>query len=174
MSKLSPELKPFFESQIKKLSVPEPKLATNTAVAVLQRDQKSEFTVRNFKLIQDEPAGVLGTGTGPTPTDYFISSVALCENVIFARNAALKGVAVDSLETTATGSWDMRGLYEIGGVDPAFKTILVETSVRSTSPLAVVVEVARQTHRRCPIYATLRKSVDLKFKLRVNGAEVPL
>lgn len=36
------------------------------------------------------------------------------------------------------------------------------------------VKVAQMTHRRCPIYATLRKSVTLSFKLIVNGVEVSL
>jgi hypothetical protein len=67
----------------------------------------------------------------PPPTDFFISSVALCENVIFARSAALSGLPVDSLETVAEGSWNMKGLYEIEGAEPSFRNIKVETRVRT-------------------------------------------
>ena len=52
------------------------------------------MTVRGFTLVQDEPVSVMGGGKGPTPTDFFISFVALCENVVFARNAAVEGVPV--------------------------------------------------------------------------------
>jgi uncharacterized OsmC-like protein len=175
MTKLSPEMGRFFANAVRDLaSQPGEKLTTNKAEAVLQENQRSEVKVRGFTLVQDEPVSVMGGGKGPTPTDFFISSVALCENVIFARNAALKGLPVDWLETVAEGTWNMKGLYEIEGAEPSFKSIKVETRLRTRGPVQEAAEVARLTHRRCPIYATLRKSVDMVFKLTVNGLEVPL
>ncbi|MGH9920978.1 MAG: hypothetical protein ACRD6W_19180 [Nitrososphaerales archaeon] len=81
------------------------------------------MTVRGYTLVQDEPASVMGSAKGPAPTDLFISSVATCENVVFVRDAALSGMQVDSLETTAEGSWNMKGLYEIDGAEPSFRSI---------------------------------------------------
>jgi uncharacterized OsmC-like protein len=175
MSRLSPELGSFFTKMANDMtSTTGEKQTTNKAVAALLENQHSEVTVRGFTLVQDEPTSVMGTAKGPTPTDFFISSVALCENVIFARNAAMNGVQLDSLETTAAGTWDMKGLFEIDGADSSFRSIIVETVVKTNSPVPEVVTVARATHRRCPIYATLRKSVDLTFKLTVNDIETPL
>jgi putative redox protein len=175
MSRLPPELGSFFAKMVQDLaSQPGEKLTTNRAVAFLQENQRLEVTVRGFTLVQDEPTSVMGGGKGPAPTDFFISSVALCENVVFARNAALSDLAIDSLETTAEGIWNMNGLYEIEEADSAFRSVKVETRVRTTGPVSEVVKVARLTHRRCPIYATLRKSLDLAFKLTVNGVKVPL
>ena len=175
MSKLSPDLGAFFSKTVEDLaSQPGETMATNKAEAVLQENQRSVVTVRGFVFVQDEPVSVMGGGKGPTPTDLFISSVATCENVIFARNAALGSLSLESLETTAEGSWNMKGLYEIDGADSSFRSIRVETRVRTTSPISEVVKVARQTHKRCPIYATLGKSLEIVFKLVVNGAEVSL
>ncbi|PYX39469.1 MAG: hypothetical protein DMG75_00735 [Acidobacteria bacterium] len=56
-----------------------------------------------------------------------MTSVGFCENVIFARNASLAKLSIDSLETTVTGSWDRRSLFEIEGVSPHFESITVET-----------------------------------------------
>jgi hypothetical protein len=101
MSKLSPELGTFFEKMADDLKAhPGEKITTNTARATLQENQRSEFTVRGFTLIQDEPESAFGTAKGPTPTDLLIPSVALCENVIFARNAAIARLSIDSLQTT--------------------------------------------------------------------------
>jgi putative redox protein len=175
MSKLSPELGKFFSKSIEDLKKePGEKITTNRAVATLQENQHSEVTVRGFTLAQDEPVSVMGTGRGPTPTDFFISSVALCENVIFARNAAVSGLSVDSLETTATGEWNMKGLWEIDGANSSFRKIIVETRVQTVSDPSAIASVARLTHKRCPIYATLAKSIELTFKLTVNGADIPL
>lgn len=149
-------------------------LATNKVEVRLVRDQCSEASVRGFTVVQDEPESVWGTGKGPTPTDYFVASVGFCENVIFARNASLAALSIDSLETIVTGSWDRRGLFEIDGVSPYFRNITVETRVSTRDSVEKVVEVARQTHRRCPVHATLSRATELTFRLTVNGKPVPL
>jgi len=175
MSKLSPELGKFFSKSIEDLrNEPGEKITTNRAVATLQEDQRSEVTVRGFTLVQDEPDSVMGTGKGPTPTDFFISSVALCENVIFARNAAVNGLPIDFLETTASGEWNMKGLWEIDGAKSSFQRIVVETRVKTDADPADIANVARMTHRRCPIYASLMESIELTFKLTVNGTDISL
>ena len=149
-------------------------LITNKAEVRLIRDQNSEAKVRGFTVVQDEPESVWGTGKGPTPTDYFVTSIGFCENVIFARNASLAKLSIDSLETLVTGSWDRRGLFDIDGASPHFRSITVETRVSTKDPVEKVVEVARQTHRRCPVHATLSKATEMIFKLVVNGKSVPL
>jgi uncharacterized OsmC-like protein len=175
MSKLSPEMGKFFMKIIEDYNAqPGERITTNKAVAILKSDQCSEFTVRGFTFIQDEPVTVMGGGKGPTPTDFFISSVALCENVIFARNAAVHGLPIDSLETTASGDWNLKGLWELEGADSSFRKIIVETKIQTSASPSDVANVARLTHKRCPIYATLRKSVELGFRLWVNGQETPL
>jgi uncharacterized OsmC-like protein len=130
--------------------------------------------VRWFTVVQDEPESVWGTSKGPTPTDYFVTSIGFCENVIFARNASLARLSIDSMETIVSGSWDRRGLFEIDGVSPFFKSITVETRISTKDPVEKVAAVARQTHRRCPVHATLSRATELIFKLVVNGDPVPL
>jgi uncharacterized OsmC-like protein len=149
-------------------------LFTNKAEVRLIKDQNSEAKTRGFTVVQDEPESVWGTGKGPTPTDYFVTSVGFCENVIFARNASLAGLSVDALETVVTGTWDRRGLFEIDGASPRFRSITIETKVSTKDPVEKVVEVARQTHRRCPVHATLARATEMVFKLVVNGHSVPL
>ncbi len=172
---LPPILKTTFTKRIKELQAQETEaIATNKATAKLITNQLSEGTVRGFKLIQDEPESVAGTAKGPTPTDYLIASVAFCENVVFARNAALNDLDIQALETTVTGDWDMKGLFDIGTANPSFRNIQVETRVKTTGPVKKAVEVARLTHRRCPIHATLKKATNLSFKLFVNDVETQL
>jgi putative redox protein len=140
----------------------------------LIKDQCSEAKVRGFTVIPDEPESIGGTGQGPTPTDYFIASVGFCENVIFARNASLAGLSLDSLETTVTGSWDKRGLFEIDNIRPILQEHHRETKVPTRDPVERVVQVARETHRRCPVHATLARATEITFKLVVNAESVPI
>ena len=133
---ISPELRQKFETLRQNIvaSGTANTLATNKAEVNLIKDQRSEAMVRGFTVIQHEPESIGGTGQGPTPTDYFIASVGFCENVIFVRNASLAGLSLDSLETTVTGSWDRRGLFEIDNIVPYFKSITVETKGLNKGP----------------------------------------
>jgi len=147
---------------------------TNKAVVTLVRNQHSTASVRGFTLVQDEPASVAGGATGPTPTDFFVTALGTCQNVVFVRFAALEQMAIAALETTVTGSWDRRGLYGLAGVDPGFREITIETRVSTSAPVDKVAEVARRTRAGCPIFATLRKETQLAVRLIVNGQLVPL
>jgi putative redox protein len=171
------ELKAFLESMMRDLSSredPRTALVSNTAVARVVESQHSEGTVRGFTLVQDEPVSVLGGGRGPTPTDFLVAAVGFCENVVLVRQAALVGLRIGALETTVTGTWDRRGLFEIDGADASFREITVETKVTTEDAVGKVVEAVTATHRRCPVHATLRKATTLVFKLVVNGQPVPL
>jgi uncharacterized OsmC-like protein len=150
-------------------------LSTNTVQVKLIEDQHNEAILRGFTVVQDEPENSFGTGKGPTPTDYFLASIAMCENVIFARTAAMASMPVQSLETAASGSWDRRGLFELDDVSSSYKAITVETKVATTGAPQKVAELARLTHKRCPIHATLSKSATkMIFKLIVNGRPISL
>src|SRR5712691_5347202 len=166
MTLISPELRQKFETLRQNIiaSGSTNPSATNKAEVRLVKDQCSEARVRGFTVIQDEPESIGGTSKGPTPTDYFIASVGFCENVIFVRNASLAGLSIDSLETTATGSWDRMGLFEIDDAAPYFNSITVETKVSTRDPVERVVEVARETHRRCPVHVTLARATEIIFK----------
>ena len=177
MNLIGPEQKAAVEKSIAELSAaknPSDFMGFNKAVVTLVENQHSVATVRGFSVVQDEPASVAGGKRGPTPTDYFVASLGTCENVVFVRHAAAEDIPLEYLETTVTGTWDRRGLYGIGDLDPSFKEITIETRIRTDAPKERVAEVARRTHRGCPIYATLSKATALTFRLFVNGEQVAL
>src|SRR5437867_1895762 len=138
------------------------------------RQQYQEVKVKHFKITSDEPAPSGGTDKGPTPLDFFAASVGFCENVMFTRHASLHGLEFDSLETSVRGHWDRRGQYEIDGTSPSFKDMTVETRITTKAPVEKVVQVARITHRTCPMHATIARAMQVTDKLIVNGREVPL
>ena len=149
-------------------------LGTARADAKLLGQQYQEVKVRDFVIACDEPFTSGGTDKAPTPLDFFMASVGFCENVMFTRHAALRGLEFESLETSVRGHWDRRGQYEIDRAEPSFKDITVETRVTTKAPVQKVVEVARITHRTCPMHATAAKAMKVTDRLFVNGNEVSL
>jgi uncharacterized OsmC-like protein len=177
MPLISPNFKPYAErwlAGIQEITEPMKGLGTVRADAELVGDQRQEVRTKNHTLVCDEPLTLGGTDQGPNPLEFFVSAVAFCENVTFARFATLKGLEFESLETSLRGHWDRRGQGEWEEIEPAFKDFVVETRIASSGPLEKIREIAKTTHRRCPMHASISKIAPVVDKLFVNGAEVPL
>jgi putative redox protein len=177
MALVSSGFKPHAEkwlAGIEEIEDPMKGLGTVRADSKLVGDQLQEAKMRGYALVCDEPSSLGGTDKGPNPLEFFVASVGFCENVTFARWAALRGLDFDSLETSVRGHWDRRGQGESHGIDPSFKDFVVETRVSSRAALDKIREVTRATHARCPMHATLKKIGPVVDKLFVNGIEVQL
>lgn len=173
----SSAFKPYVEkwlAGIQEITDPMKGLGTVRADSKLVGDQLQEAKVRDYTLVCDEPSSLGGSDKGPNPLEFFVSAVGFCENVTFARFAALRGLEFDSLETSVRGHWDRRGQGELEGIDPAFKDFVVETRITSSAPLEKIREIARTTHSRCPMHASIARIGPVVDKLFVNGTEVPL
>ncbi len=100
-----------------------------------------------------------------------MSAVGFCENVTFARFAALRGLEFDSFETSVRGHWDRRGQGEWEGVEPSFRDFVVETRIASNEPLEKIRDLVRTTHLRCLMHASIMKIGPVVDKLFANGVE---
>ena len=145
-----------------------------TAVTKLIGPQTSEAKWPNFTVVSDEPKSIGGMDSAPPPSSLFVASIGFAENVIFARQAALKGIDFDSYETKVDGLWDRKGIFGIGDADPAITQLLIETRVETEATPQEIVELLKLTHRRSPMTATLAKAAKIERKLFVNGAEVTI
>src|SRR5271157_5268503 len=171
---ISSNFKPYVEkwlAAIQEITEPMKGLGTVRADAKLVGDQRQEVRIKEHVLVCDEPSNLGGTDQGPNPLEFFMSAVGFCENVTFARHAALRGVEFDSLETSVRGHWDRRGQGEWEGIEPAFKDFVVETRITSNAPLERIQEM---THMRCPMHVSITKIGPVVDKRFVNGTEVPL
>jgi uncharacterized OsmC-like protein len=177
MGLVSPNFKSVVEELRARVAAardPNQTLGTVRADARLLGQQYQEVKVKDFVIACDEPILSGGTDKAPTPLDFFAASIGFCENVMFTRYAVLHGLQFDSLETSVRGHWDRKGQFEIDGANPSFKDMTVETRVTTKAPVEKVVEVARITHRTCPMHATIVRAMPVTDKLIVNGREVPL
>jgi uncharacterized OsmC-like protein len=177
MPLVSAAFKPYVEkwlAGIHEITDPMKGLGTARADSKLVGDQLQEARMRDYTLLCDEPSSLGGSDKGPNPLEFFMAAVGFCENVTFARFAALRGLEFDSLDTSVRGHWDRRGQGESVEVEPAFKDFVVETRIASNAPLEKIREITKTTHVRCPMHASITKIGPVVDKLFVNGTEVTL
>ncbi len=60
------------------------------------------------------------------------------------------------------------------GFEPAFKDFVVETRITSNAPVEMVREVARLTHLKCPMHASIVKIGPVIDRLFINDVETSL
>jgi uncharacterized OsmC-like protein len=175
MTLVSAELKEGVQKLFETWSSPGAKTVGPTAAETrLIAPQTSEAKWPNFSVVSDEPKSVGGMDSAPPPSSLFVASIGFAENVIFARQAALKGVDFDSYETKVEGTWDRKGIFGIEDADPSITRILLETRVGTAAPPLEIVELLKLTHQRSPLTATVAKAAKIERRLFVNGNEVPV
>ena len=66
--------------------------------ATIQNGVIDTSRVGKFSNIGDEPAGLLGTDTGMSPTEYIMQALAGCYTATLTMMAAEKGIDLDGIE----------------------------------------------------------------------------
>ncbi len=61
--------------------------------------------VRQFEIVVDEPPSAGGTDTGPTPTEFFLASLASCFTLAVYHAARKRSVEIPDLEVKVTGKY---------------------------------------------------------------------
>lgn len=122
-----------------------------------------------FSFDCDESDGRAGNGQAPSPLRYFLSSIAFCQQVWFAKGAALADVEIEELEIDVHTYMDMRGEHKVGEVPPNPQWIIIEASVTSPSATAAVLAMADEANARCPVTNLVAKAVPIYEQIRLNG-----
>jgi uncharacterized OsmC-like protein len=131
----------------------------------------SRFTQygKDFEFRCDESEGRGGRGEAPSPLRYLLTSLAFCQQVWYAKGAAIVGCEVEALDIDVETFMDMRGEHLVAGLPVHPQWFLVTATVTSPSSAEVVEAMAMEANRRCPVYGLLRGAVPIYNRLVHNG-----
>ena len=122
-----------------------------------------------FEFRCDESEGRGGRGEAPSPLRYLLSSLAFCQQVWYAKGAAIVGCEVVALEINVETFMDMRGEHLIDEIPTHPQWFLVTALVDSPSPSKDVEAMAEEAKSRCPVYGLLSRAVPIYNRLLHNG-----
>lgn len=122
-----------------------------------------------FSFECDESVGRAGSDQAPSPLRYFLSSIAFCLQVWFAKGAALADVEIVDLEIDVRTYMDMRGEHRIDMAKPHPQWIIVEVRVTSPSSSEAVLRMADEANARCPVTNLVAKAVPIYEQISLNG-----
>lgn len=133
---------------------------------------RSDFTQygRDFTFECDESEGRAGTSSAPSPLRYFLSGIAFCLQVWYAKGAALVGCPLEDLRIEVRTFMDMRGEHHVGSAPPHPQWIVVESDVDSPADPETVLAMVDEANSRCPVSALVAKAVPIYERIRHRGS----
>jgi putative redox protein len=106
-----------------------------------------------------------GTGKGPSPLSYFMSSLGFCQMVHYVEHCAVENLKLDSLDIKVEG--------KISPQKPVrFTDVTYEAQIRSGDSDERIKELARMAAEDCYVTNTLRRSCTVNGVIFHNGKKI--
>ncbi|WP_243680165.1 CatA-like O-acetyltransferase [Vulcanisaeta souniana] len=145
---------------------PPPEVSFNLT-AISLSNTKIEATIRNFRVMVDEPEDAGGTNAAPNPIEYLLLALAGCMNVTIRKIARERGIKIDSMQLSITGSLNpakFEGTAKTGRA--GLTRINIELSISTTAPRDVINDIIKEAEERCPVHDTLTQGTQIKITIK--------
>lgn len=116
-----------------------------------------------FVLDADEPHVLLSGDEGPNPVEHLLNALVTCLTGSLVYHAAIRGIALEEVESTVEGDIDVRGFMGLSEeVRKGYQNIKVTFRVKSDAPE----EKLRECATFSPVFDTVTNgtTVDLQFE----------
>ena len=124
----------------------------------------AEDTTREeaFTLDADEPAIAAGQNSAPNSMEYLLHALATCLTQTLVYHAAVRGIEIETVESSYTGDMDVRGLFGLSDeVRKGFNKVTVKMRVKSEASAEELTELAMYS----PVYDVVSNSLPVEFQL---------
>ena len=148
-----------------------PERARSVTLRVVE-DLEGIVTNGEYEFGIDAAVDAGGRGKYARPMDYVLGGLLSCQHMWCLRWAAGNNVTFQDLRLAATGHFTWRGEY-LDEVDSGLTSIDVLYDIHAQRMLpSQATEMADTVARRCPVFATLRKSVRIMERVVLNDEQV--
>lgn len=123
-----------------------------------------ENTERTEEMIigADQPVFLGGGNTAPNSVEYLLHALTSCLTVTLTYHAAVQGIALGAIETSAEGDMDAKGFFGLSGsVKKGYQRIRVHMRVASQADVETLTELAMHS----PVFEMVSKAVPVEFVL---------
>lgn len=148
-----------------------PTVTTNLVSNVVAESVFTQYG-KEFTFRCDEASSRGGDDSAPSPLRYFLSGLAFCQQVWYAKASAVVGVDLEDLTISVHTFMDMRGEHRLGDVPANPQWIAIEADVDSPAEAERVLEMVDEANARCPLYSLVSKAVPIHERIRHSGAVI--
>jgi uncharacterized OsmC-like protein len=119
-------------------------------------------------LLTDMPTVLGGAGAGPNPGWLLRASIASCTATAIAMRAAMRGIALQTLEVRVESESDIRGLVGIADIPTALDNLRILLTIGADGvEIATLRELAAWGEAHSPVSCTLRGGPSIAVDIAV-------
>ena len=119
----------------------------------------------DLKWYSDESKERGGTGKGPSPLSYFLSSMGFCQFVHYAEHAMVDGIRLESLEMKVNGTI-------VAQRPRRFTEVAYEVKILSPESEETIKRLAKKAADDCYVTNTLKRSCKVVGTIFHNGKKI--
>jgi len=124
--------------------------------------QEDTTRTEPFLLEADEPVVLAGTDHAPNPVEFVLHALAACLTTSLVYHAAVRGIPIESVESSLEGDLDVQGFLGLSDrVRAGYREIRAHLTVKSeASP-----EELRELAKFSPVYDIVSKPVPVAITI---------
>jgi uncharacterized OsmC-like protein len=116
-------------------------------------------------ITMNQPEFLGGFDTAPNAVEYVLHALTSCLTVTLTYHAAVNGIALGAIETSAKGEHDARGFFGISeDVRKGFSSIRVDMRVASQASVEALTEMAMFS----PVFEMISRALPVEFHLETH------
>jgi uncharacterized OsmC-like protein len=137
----------------------------------LEEGVRCSASVREFATMAiDEPPDLGGEDSAMNPVELLLVALGTCQEIVYAAYAAVLGIPLESVSVDVKGYLDLRGLLAMDEAVPAgYERITFDTQIRSPADAKAIEQLVRITESHCPLLVTLKRPIDVRGRVSLNG-----
>ena len=137
--------------------------------SILNEGLQSMVTLREHKLIVDEPKSFGGKDEGPSPVELILAALATCQEITYKAFATAAGINIESVSVNLKGELALQGFLALNkNTRPGFQSISGTVNIKSSSPKAEIDKLIDTVNTHCPVLDILSKGVPIKLFQKVS------
>ncbi|MGO1369064.1 OsmC family protein [Senegalia sp. (in: firmicutes)] len=129
---------------------------------------KVESSVREFKMILDEPEKTGGTNSAMHPVEALLCALGSCQSIITRGIAEKMGVEIEDLKIELEGKLDTRGFEGDTSIRPGLADIKSKFIIKSNESQEKINEMMEKVKEFCPVGDTVSNGTNLEVDYSIK------
>jgi uncharacterized OsmC-like protein len=116
----------------------------------------------------DHPAVLVGEDRGPTPVEFLLHGLASCITAGIGNIAAIRGVALTSVESTLEGDIDLNGIFGLSDARNGYQRIRATFTIDGDAPADKLRAIVEQAQARSAVFDVLTNGVPVDITINTR------
>jgi putative redox protein len=127
---------------------------------------RSDVSIRQHRLVVDEPAALGGSDAGPNPIELLLAALGACQEITYRAYATALAIELDSVSVKMSGDIDLRGFFGVDDkVRAGFQAIHGEVHIESRASATDLARLKAAVDAHCPVLDMLSTPVPVTLAL---------